>query len=76
MIEAVGFKNVKSITAEFADTNLEAFTRSLDDGLTEFEAVRSTPFGKALRDLGLDNGLKKVNPNAYPYPEIMYNFGG
>ncbi|MBB2486259.1 hypothetical protein H5407_13635 [Mitsuaria sp. WAJ17] len=75
IIEAIGPDNVKSIGAEFAETNLAVFRDSLSSGFSEFGAAQSTPLGKALRDLGFENHLTSVK-DAYPRPAVFYRIKG
>jgi hypothetical protein len=73
VIEEIGPSKVKTIGAEFTDTNRQLFQKSLDKGMSSFDAARNTPFGRALRDLGFDDKLVIVNPTAYPRPNVLYN---
>ncbi|WP_165670249.1 DUF637 domain-containing protein [Metapseudomonas otitidis] len=69
LIEAVGVERVKMITAELADTNKAAFKASLEVKSDPVLAIRDTPLGKALKDLGFN----KVNAkDSYPFPQATF----
>lgn len=72
VIESIGPQNIKSIGAEFADTNLGAFKGMMSEGMTAEHAARNTPLGKALRDLGYGPYFNSVVPTAYPRPTVNY----
>lgn len=68
-IEAVGPDRIKVIRAELADTNKAAFDLSFKANSNAVEAVRNTPLGKALRDLGF-NKIEAMN--AVPFPKVQF----
>ena len=72
VIETIGPQKIRTIGAEFADTNLQVFNGLMGEGMTATNAAKNTPFGKALRDLGYDSHLKFVDPIAYPRPAVKY----
>jgi hypothetical protein len=62
-IEAVGPRNVNTVTAQLGRDNLAAFDGLTQRGLNTVDAVANTPFGKALTDLG----YKPIEVSHAPY---------
>jgi len=51
-IETVGPTNVKTVSAQLGDTNLDAFRAAKASGISSEQAVWSTPLGKTMSSLG------------------------
>lgn len=51
-IENIGPSNIKIVSANLGETNLEVFRAATSSGLTKEQAVWATPLGKTMNALG------------------------
>lgn len=54
-IENIGPSNIKIVSANLGETNLEVFRAATSSGLTKEQAVWATPLGKTMNALGFKN---------------------